>query len=189
MGAIRFDYIGRESFYSRLRSAGLRESSAKGYVTNILHPEKENTYRAAAIKWKELMDIPIPSINDVIETNVHTKEDKGEESSRIRIEPSHKECIKLIEELKEERESLFAERKGLKTSVHLHKSTSKNLREHINHLQKVIDGKDKIIAELESSQNSEPEDSSQEIEMLKAVIADQAILIYALHKSKGCDHV
>jgi ribosomal protein L29 len=213
MGATRYDYEGREEFYDKLLHViGISKGAAGAYVTNILRPEHESAYKTAKNHWESLMGRPIPTLSDVIKTHLYhddvtpEQEDDSsddESSEDIEYELSYVECIELIEELKEERQRLFDERQGMKTSIHLQKSNISNLKRHISTLttqlnqklgevrryKDLSEAKDKTISKLQSGSNDQTQSSSQEIEMLKAVIADQAILIYALHQSKGCDHV
>jgi hypothetical protein len=212
MGATRYDYEGRDEFFDKLQHViGISKGAAGAYVVNILRPENESAYNTAKRHWDFLMERPVPTLEDVTKTHLyndanHDEEESSSEDSsseEIEYELSYQECIEVIEELKEERERLFKERKDLKTSIHLHKANVSSLKQHVSnlthqlnqklsearHFKKLSDGKDEIISKLESGASSQEKDSTQEIEMLKAVIADQAILIYALHQSKGCSHV
>lgn len=211
MGATRYDYPGREEFFDKLiHVSGISEGGATAYVVNILRPEIGPGYKTAKKHWEFLMERPLPTQDDVTKTPLYSDENPAEEeasldeesSEEVEHELSYDECLELIEELQAERLRLFDERKSLKGSIHLHKSNVAHLKEHINsltnqlnkkteeaqHLRKLSDSKDHIIAQLEKSSTTQGQDLSQQVEMLKAVIADQAILIYALHQSKGCDH-
>ena len=189
MGATRYDYKGRNEFYKKLVTvAGISKGAANAYLTGIFRPDKVGAYKTASRHWENLMDIPMPTIDDVTVTHIyHDQDSEGdseEESRSIELELSHEECLELIEDLKEERENLFKERKSLKTSIHLYKSTNTNLRQHVNHLidelnkklaettklRNMCDRKDKIIASLKAEDKTTNMQESSEVETLKAVI-------------------
>ena len=205
MGAVRYNYDKRDEFIDKLvNTAGISIRSARHYSLILVKSPGTTPYRTALGHWLNLMEGPAPTMEDVEFKHIHSKEivssldvkSKQQLTNKEKSLKKDKRALKknkmmLETKIKTLEEELILKRTSIKKSVQAEKILIKQLQESsvsISKLKRQLSERDAMIERL--MQKCKDKDNkilvlrnsvnAEQLECLKAVIADQAVLIYTL---------